>query len=85
MEQQPEIKDIILAIKRYLVVNPNASIFYSFVTPVAGEDREIVDADMTKSSLGAFGHIEELMQGLEIIENMVEEEVDEDGYVCVLE
>jgi len=85
MEQQPEIKDIILSIRRYLALNPDASVVYAFVTPLAGEDGEVVDADMTKSTLGAVGHIEELRQSLEILRTMAEEEIDEYGYVQVVE
>lgn len=83
--KQPEIEDILLAIKRYLVVNKDANFVYSFVTPEEGNEGDIVDANMLKSSLGAFGHIEELRQSLEILRTMVEEEINEEGYVQVIE
>lgn len=83
--KQPELKDLLLAIKRYLVVNPDSHFVYAFVTPVKGEEGDIVDADMLKSSLGSFGHIEEIRQSLEILRTMAEEETDEEGYVNVQE
>lgn len=84
-QKQPELEDLLLAIKRYLVVNKDASIVYSFVTPVEGNEGDIVEVNEQKSTVGAFGHIEELRQSSEILRTMVEEEIDEEGYVNILE
>jgi hypothetical protein len=86
---QPEIKDIIEAIRRYLAVNNGVCFIGSFTAfeckckdcSKSGEDEIGIKDDA--STMFAFGDLESLRCELNGLRDMVEDEVDEDGFVSV--
>jgi len=85
----PELKDIIEMIYRYCASNKNNVIFvYGFLgfkkdpehkCVDCGDNCDVVSED--KSTLGAYGHLLDLRGLVNDLRDMIEDEIDEDGFV----
>lgn len=90
-ETQPELKDILLALQRYIVANKNnCSLIYNVVSyrksktdkcADCGEPVEEVKENATR--FGIYGHILELREVLNQLRDEVEDSVDEKGMVSI--
>jgi hypothetical protein len=86
----PELKDILEMIRRYSVSHNQGCFMFSFVgfkkdqESVCEECGDFCDCvDDSKSRIGAYGDIETLRIMCNEMRDMIEDEVDEDGYINV--
>ena len=85
----PELKDLIENIHRYCASNQNNVIFvYGFLGFKKDPEHKCIDCgdncDMVnedKSTLGAYGQLEDLRQLVNNLRDLIEDEIDEDGFV----
>jgi len=89
-ELSPELKDILEMIKRYSITNKDGCFIYNFIafkkvpgTECEGCGEEHDQVDMNKSQIGAVGDINTLRNLSNMIRDVIEDEVDEDGCVNV--
>lgn len=91
--KQPELQDLLLAVKRWLAVNKqNVTFIYSFMAYKKDEENTYCDCgescdcvDYNKSTLGVFGYLSEARNAIELLRDMVEDESDEDGFINIIE
>ena len=92
-KKQAELQDLLLAVKRYLTVNhQNVTFIYSFIAYKKDEESSCIDCgeqcervDNEKSTIGMFGDLGELRKSLEMLRDMAEDEMDENGFVNIIE
>lgn len=89
-ELSPELKDILEMIKRYSVSNPESCFVYNFIgfkkipdTHCDDCGEECDEIDLSKSQIGAFGNLNTIRQLNNMIRDVVEDGVDEYGFVNV--
>ena len=89
-ELQPELKDMLEAISRYVAVNDGqvafVGSFIGFETrcgACSGTGEETIDMPDHKGRLVAFGPIEEVRILLNELRDVVEDSQDEDGFVDI--
>ena len=86
---QPEMQDLILAIKRYTIANKNNVAFigcftgYNKDTCKECNQNDVDLIDDSKSNLFIYGDIEELRNILNDLRDICEDEKDEDGFVSI--
>ena len=86
---QPEINGIIESIHRYIAVNNGACFVGSFVAfecrckDCSKSGEEEVDVKDDASRVFAFGDIETLRIELNELRDLIEDEVDEEGFVSI--
>ena len=86
---QPEINGIIESIHRYIAVNKGVCFIGSFMAfeckckdcSKSGEDE--IDIKEDASRIFAFGDLESLRGELNFLRDLVEDEVDEEGFVSI--
>ena len=89
-EYSPELKDIIEMIHRYLAINKDAGFVWSFVAFEKDKDHICVDCgdncdkiNDKASRIGAYGDLPLLRNLVNELRDLVEDEVDENGFVNV--
>ena len=88
-QTQPEINDIMQAIQKYLAVNNAVYFIGSFMAleckckdcSTTGEDEINIKEDASR--MFAFGDLEALRNELNLLRDIIEDEVDEDGFVSL--
>ena len=86
---QPEISDIMQAIQKYLAVNKSVYFIGSFMAlecrckdcSKTGEDEINIKEDASR--MFAFGDLEALRNELNLLRDIIEDEVDDDGFVSL--
>ena len=86
----PELKDIVEMIHRYNATHNKGIFVYDFVGFKKDSDHKCIDCgddcdmiDDSKSMMGAYGDKESLRLMLNSLRDMIEDEVDEDGFVNI--
>jgi len=88
IEKLPELKDIVEMIYRYNVVHKDGAFVFRFVGFKKDPEHKCVDCgehtdeyDDTKSLIGAYGDLGTLRLILNELRDVVEDEMDENGFV----
>jgi hypothetical protein len=86
----PELKDILEMIRRYSVSHNQGCFMFSFVgfkkdqESICEECGDFCDCvDDSKSRVGAYGNIETLRIMSNELRDLMEDEIDENGFVCI--
>ena len=86
----PELKNIIEMIYRYNTLHKEGCFIFNFIGWKKDPNHKCVDCgdncdeiDENKSILGAYGNIEDLREMLNGLRDIVEDNSNEDGFVCI--
>ena len=91
MTVYPELKDIQQAIKKYAALNPSSTIVFGMVAYKKSDEQcdccggQCDCVDENKSTIGAFGQLDDLRFMLNNLRDCVEDGIDETGHVDHLE
>lgn len=85
----PELQDILQRIRAFNKLHPEGIFVYSFIGfKENGEEfceecqeNHPLEFDENKSIIGAFGHLYDLRYSLNMLRDLVEDNIDEDGFV----
>ena len=88
----PELKDIVEMINRYNATNVEGYFVFRFVGFSKDKTHKCEDCgeecseyDDTKSLIGAYGYLEDLRMMINELRDVVEDNINEDGFICVNE
>ena len=86
-EKYPELQDIKQAIRKYAALNPECTIVFGTVSLKDSEETcedcggNCEEINEVRSGLGAIGQLENLRFMLYELRNLIEDNIDEEGYV----